>query len=62
MLERKGDDIICDKGGEKTQGSRDDLLSKWCGENCTDTCKRMELLTEQYLTPHTEMNSNAFST
>ena len=57
VLERKRDDIIYDKGGEKIQWSRDHLFRKWCRENCTATCERMELLIEHYLMPHTKTNS-----
>ena len=47
--------LIFDKAGKNIQWKKDSLFSKWCWENWSATCRRMNL--DPFLTRYTKTNS-----
>ena len=46
--------LIFHKAGKSIQWKKESLVSKWCWENGTATCRRMKL--DPFATPYTKIN------
>ena len=47
--------LIFDKAGKSIQWNKDILLSKWCWENWTVICRKVNM--DHFLIPYTKINS-----